>query len=127
MSGAIDMVAPALGEVEVRLSRYFPIINQEDNESGVITKDKVIVKRPSRYHIFLLNDDYTPMDFVVNILERYFHKDHVQATEIMLQVHQKGKGLCGTYALELAETKVSMVTDEARQNGYPLRCIMEKE
>jgi ATP-dependent Clp protease adaptor protein ClpS len=84
-------------------------------------------KRPSLYKVLLLNDDYTPMDFVVQILERIFGKDRDAATEIMLNVHHRGVGVCGIYTYEIAETKVTQVTEISRRNEHPLKCTMEKE
>ena len=83
-------------------------------------------KRPSLYRVLLLNDDYTPMEFVVNVLERFFHKDHETAERIMMQVHQHGVGECGVYTYEVAETKVMQVTDFSRKHKHPLRCLLEK-
>ena len=85
------------------------------------------VKKPRLYKVVLLNDDYTPMDFVVYILERFFNKAPEEATRIMLHVHQKGVGICGVYTYEVAETKVAQVTSFARQHEHPLQCTMEKE
>jgi ATP-dependent Clp protease adaptor protein ClpS len=82
---------------------------------------------PSKYKVYLLNDDYTPMDFVVDILMNIFHKSYEEAEKIMLEVHKKDKGLCGIYTYEIAETKVSQVIKNARDNGYPLKAIMEEE
>ena len=82
---------------------------------------------PSKYKVYLLNDDYTPMDFVVDILMKIFHKSYEEAEKIMLEVHKKDKGLCGVYTYEIAETKVSQVIKNARDNGYPLKAIMEEE
>lgn len=79
------------------------------------------------YRVLILNDDYTPMEFVVLILERFFGKSREQATRIMLHVHQKGVGVCGVYTYEVAETKVAQVMDMARRNEHPLQCTMEKE
>lgn len=79
------------------------------------------------YRVLILNDDYTPMEFVVLVLERYFHKNREQATRIMLHVHQKGVGVCGVFTYEVAETKVAGVMDLARRNEHPLQCTMEKE
>jgi len=83
------------------------------------------LKKPPMYQVVLLNDDFTPMEFVVHILERFFSKDRAQATRIMLQVHTNGKGLCGTYVREIAETKVSQVNQYARGSNHPLLCEME--
>ena len=101
----------------------------EEFESGtsIVTSERVSVKVPSLYNVFLINDDYTPMDFVVEILIGIFEKTKNQATDIMLKVHHEGRGLCGTFPLEIAETKVSGVRDEARKAGHPLQCIYERE
>ncbi len=85
-----------------------------------------LLHMPSLYRVYLLNDDYTPMDFVVEVLERYFSMDRQIATEIMLQVHQKGRGICGLYTKEIAETKVVQVNEYARRNQHPLLCKMEE-
>ena len=95
--------------------------------TGVITREEAKTKKPSLYKVLLLNDDYTPMEFVVYVLERFFHKTREEATRIMLHVHQRGVGICGVYTYEVAETKVSQVVDFARQNQHPLQCTMEKE
>jgi len=79
------------------------------------------------YRVLLLNDDYTPMEFVISILQAFFNKDAQEATQIMLQVHHSGVGECGVYTYEIAETKVSQVMDHARKNQHPLQCIMEKK
>lgn len=94
---------------------------------GVAVKNKPETKKPSMYKVLLLNDDYTPMDFVVMILEVLFSKSHEEATRIMLHVHQRGVGICGVYTYEVAETKVAQVMDLARQNQHPLQCTMEKD
>ena len=94
--------------------------------TGVATKTKPKTKKPSMYRVLLMNDDYTPMEFVVHVLERYFNKDAQEATQIMLHVHQKGIGVCGIFPFEIAETKVMQVTDLARKNQHPLQCTMEK-
>ena len=84
-------------------------------------------KRPSPYRVLILNDDYTPMEFVVHVLERFFNKDHEAATRIMLHVHHHGIGECGIYTYEVAETKVTQVMDFARKHQHPLQCVMEKK
>lgn len=94
---------------------------------GVLTRTKAKPKKPSMYKVFLINDDFTPMDFVIHILERFFGKNKEEATEIMMNVHRKGVGLCGVFTYEVAETKVSQVLDCARQNDHPLQCTLEKE
>lgn len=84
------------------------------------------LKRPPRYQVVLLNDDYTPMEFVVDVLERFFGMDRTTATRVMLEVHTKGKGVCGVFTFEIAETKVAQVTTYARQHQHPLLCTMEE-
>ncbi|HVC43497.1 MAG TPA: ATP-dependent Clp protease adapter ClpS [Candidatus Binataceae bacterium] len=91
------------------------------------TKEQVKTKRPSLYKCILLNDDYTPMEFVVEVLKTIFHKGHPEATRIMLHVHQNGMGVAGVYPFEIAETKVKTVEELARESQYPLKCVMEKE
>ena len=100
-------------------------IDRED--TGVLTRTKAKTKKPSLYKVLLLNDDYTPMEFVVHVLEVFFGKDKEAAYRIMLHVHQKGVGVCGVYTFEVAETKVTQVMDFAKQHGHPLQCTMEKE
>jgi ATP-dependent Clp protease adaptor protein ClpS len=95
--------------------------------TAVITKTKPQTKRPSLYRVLLLNDDYTPMEFVVHVLERFFNKDHESAHRIMMHVHQHGIGECGVYTYEVAETKVTQVMDFARKHQHPLQCVMEKK
>ena len=97
------------------------------NVTGVVTKTERKTKKPSMYKVLLLNDDYTPMEFVVLILERYFNKSSEEATQIMLHVHRRGVGVCGLFTYEIAETKVTQVVDLARQNQHPLQCTMEKD
>ncbi|KJR40930.1 ATP-dependent Clp protease adaptor protein ClpS [Candidatus Magnetoovum chiemensis] len=90
-------------------------------------KTREITKPPSLYKVILLNDDYTTMDFVVDVLETIFHKTKQEATLIMLNVHQKGSGLCGVYTKDIAQTRVHKVHERARKNNFPLKCVMEKE
>ena len=99
----------------------------DDPVTGVITRPKEKTQKPSLYKVLLLNDDYTPMEFVVVVLERFFRMSREEATRIMLHVHRRGVGICGVYTYEVAETKVSQVVDFARQNQHPLQCTMEKE
>jgi ATP-dependent Clp protease adaptor protein ClpS len=101
--------------------------HKDDNQTGVITRTEAKTKKPSLYKVLLLNDDYTPMEFVVHVLERFFGKGREEATRIMLHVHQKGVGVCGVYTFEVAETKVTQVMDFARNHQHPLQCTMEKE
>ena len=95
--------------------------------TAVITKTRPQTKKPSLYRVLILNDDYTPMEFVVHVLERFFSKDHEAATRIMLHVHHHGIGECGVYTYEVAETKVTQVMDFARKHQHPLQCVMEKK
>ena len=111
-----------------RLSDEGPIPpGDNDSNTGLATKTRLKTKKPSLYRVLLLNDDYTPMEFVVYVLERFFQKSREEATRIMLHVHQKGVGVCGIYTYEVAETKVAQVLDLAQRNEHPLQCTMEKE
>jgi len=96
------------------------------NQVGVATKTRAKPKKPSQYKVLMLNDDYTPMEFVVLVLKRFFSMDLEQATRVMLHVHQRGVGVCGIFTYEVAETKVNQVMDFARQNQHPLQCTLEK-
>jgi ATP-dependent Clp protease adaptor protein ClpS len=96
------------------------------SQIGVATKTRAKSKKPSQFKVLMLNDDYTPMEFVVIVLKRFFHMDMDQATRVMLHVHQKGVGVCGIFPYEIAETKVNQVMDFARQNQHPLQCTLEK-
>jgi ATP-dependent Clp protease adaptor protein ClpS len=95
--------------------------------SAVITRTKPQTKKPSLYRVLILNDDYTPMEFVIQVLERFFNKDREAATRIMLHVHHHGIGECGVFTYEVAETKVTQVMDFARKHQHPLQCVMEKK
>jgi ATP-dependent Clp protease adaptor protein ClpS len=97
----------------------------ESIDSGLLEKPEV--KEPSFYKVILLNDDFTPMDFVTHVLQKFFNKDPNQAKKIMLDVHKSGRGIAGVYSFEIAETKVFLTSNLAKQNKYPLKCIMEKE
>ena len=96
------------------------------DQLGVATKTRTKPKKPSQFKVLLLNDDYTPMEFVVMVLKRFFQMDLEAATRVMLHVHQKGVGVCGVFTYEIAETKVNQVMDFARQNNHPLQCTLEK-
>jgi ATP-dependent Clp protease adaptor protein ClpS len=96
-------------------------------DEAVITKEKVKAQRPSLYKVILLNDDFTPMDFVILVLKKFFLKTDAEAERIMLQVHREGAGLAGIYTFEMAETKVYAVNELSRRHKHPLKCIMEKE
>ncbi|HEY6394282.1 MAG TPA: ATP-dependent Clp protease adapter ClpS [Candidatus Binataceae bacterium] len=105
--------------------------NGDDGQGGTVTERRTRTKpktaKPPLYKVVLLNDDYTPMEFVVEILKAVFHKEHAEATRIMLHVHQNGMGIAGVYPFEVAETKVHTVEELAREAQYPLKCTMEKE
>jgi ATP-dependent Clp protease adaptor protein ClpS len=102
-----------------------------DRDGGIVTerrtKEKTKTKKPALYKCILLNDDYTPMEFVVEILKQVFHKPQTEATRIMLHVHQNGMGVAGVYPYEIAQTKVGTVEELARESQFPLKCVMEKE
>ena len=93
---------------------------------GIATRTRAKPKKPSMYKVLLLNDDYTPMEFVVMVLQRFFNMDIEQATQVMLHVHTRGRGICGVFSREVAETKVAQVNEHARMNQHPLLCTMEK-
>ncbi len=99
------------------------VIKEKPKEAKVLPE----LARPKRFKVVLLNDDYTPMDFVVRVLQDFFHLGEAEATQVMLQVHVLGKGICGVFTRDIAETKVAQVTDCARSNEYPLLCTMEPE
>ena len=99
---------------------------KDDDDTELLTKTRPKTKRPPLYKVMLLNDDYTPMEFVVIVLKRFFRMDMEEATRVMLQVHQRGVGVCGIFPYEVAETKVNQVMDFARQNQHPLQCTLEK-
>ena len=104
--------------------------DQDQNQTpstGVVVDTKPKTKKPSMYKVLMLNDDYTPMEFVVHVLERFFGKQREEATRIMLHVHRRGVGICGVFTYEVAETKVTQVVDYARQHQHPLQCTLEKE
>jgi len=96
------------------------------DQFGIATKTRTRPKKPSMFKVLMLNDDYTPMEFVVLVLKRFFQMDLEAATRVMLHVHQKGVGVCGIFAYEIAETKVNQVMDFARENNHPLQCTLEK-
>lgn len=101
--------------------------SEKERQNGLLLKTRPKTKKPSLYKVLILNDDYTPMEFVIHILERFFNKNKQEATDIMLHVHRRGVGLCGVFTYEVAETKVNQVMDFARANEQPLQCTMEKE
>ena len=119
---------------------HFPFIRMDDkddegvvgndrragNDMGVVVQTKPKTKKPAMYKVIMLNDDYTPMEFVILVLERFFNKGEQAATRIMLHVHQKGVGVCGVFTYEVAETKVQQVMDLAQKHQHPLQCTLEK-
>ena len=118
-----NVVSPRLAQN----SRPPAVVPGGGSETGVLTRTKPATKRPSLYRVLLLNDDYTPMEFVVHVLERFFNKSHEDATVVMLHVHHHGVGECGVFTYEVAETKVTQVMDFARKHQHPLQCVMEKK
>ena len=98
----------------------------DDPSVGIATRTRTRTKKPTPYRVLMLNDDYTPMEFVVLVLQRFFRMSMEDATRVMLHVHQRGVGVCGVFSYEVAETKVSQVIDFARQNQHPLQCTLEK-
>jgi ATP-dependent Clp protease adaptor protein ClpS len=130
--------AEATGKMPARLANHvrFTAARKEgagkngeggQGETGTITRTRTKTKRPNLYRVLLLNDDYTPMEFVVLVLQDVFNKPREEAMAIMLHVHQKGVGECGVFPYEVAETKVTRVMDSARKNQHPLQCVMEKQ
>jgi ATP-dependent Clp protease adaptor protein ClpS len=130
--GLICMTAPILAKA------VFAAVSSEDEDTdqpgggsgtgtGVATAIKPRTKKPSMYKVLMLNDDYTPMEFVVLVLERFFNKSEQDAMKIMLHVHQRGVGICGVYPYEVAEEKVTQVMDFARKHQHPLQCTLEKD
>jgi ATP-dependent Clp protease adaptor protein ClpS len=117
------------------MNTFSPRMQDEDQGNGngpgrgtaVITRTKPKLKKPSLYRVLILNDDYTPMEFVIHVLERFFQKNKEDATRIMLHVHNHGVGECGVFTYEVAESKMTQVMDYARQNQHPLQCVMEKK
>jgi ATP-dependent Clp protease adaptor protein ClpS len=134
-----EFVPPALPRAAKLIVNQLPRLAGDDGKrrsgeggtqgpgTAVITKTKPQTKRPNLYRVLLLNDDYTPMEFVVHVLERFFNKDREAATRIMLHVHHHGIGECGIFTYEIAETKVTQVMDFARKHQHPLQCVMEKK
>ncbi|EJM98094.1 hypothetical protein PMI41_04853 [Phyllobacterium sp. YR531] len=118
-----------------KMNTFSPTMQDEDKGNGngpgrgtaVITRTKPKLKKPSLYRVLILNDDYTPMEFVIHVLERFFQKNKEDATRIMLHVHNHGVGECGVFTYEVAESKMTQVMDYARQNQHPLQCVMEKK
>ncbi|MGU3493831.1 ATP-dependent Clp protease adapter ClpS [Xanthobacteraceae bacterium A53D] len=134
-----ETILPTAGAVAGRFAARPPEAAGDDDDTrrnnggpggpgtSVITRTKPQVKRPSLYRVLLLNDDYTPMEFVVHVLERFFSKNREEANTIMMHVHHHGVGECGVFTYEVAETKVTQVMDFARKHQHPLQCVMEKK
>ena len=101
--------------------------NGPGSDTGLAVKPKTKTRKPSMYRVLMLNDDYTPMEFVIHILERFFRKNRDEATKIMLNIHRRGVGLCGVFPHDVAETKVTQVMDFARKHQHPLQCTLERE
>ena len=116
---------PAASHLAVRSAGRDQDVDGED-QVGVATKTRAKPKKPSQYKVLMLNDDYTPMEFVVIVLKRFFRMDMEEATRVMLHVHQRGVGVCGVFSHEVAETKATQVVDFARQHQHPLQCTIEK-
>lgn len=100
--------------------------SSSQGQTGTLTRAKPSIKEPSMYKVVLLNDDFTPMDFVILILQKFFSKSEMEANNIMLQVHHQGSGIAGIFSHEIAETKVYLVNEYSRQHSHPLKCVMEK-
>jgi ATP-dependent Clp protease adaptor protein ClpS len=126
--GARPGTGPEMGlEMSIRSSDNDKRGGGEGPNTGVVVKPRPKTRKPAMYKVLMLNDDYTPMEFVVHVLERFFQKSREEATRIMLHVHRRGVGVCGVYTYEVAETKVTQVMDLARQNQHPLQCTIEKD
>ena len=128
-------VAPSLRAIRAEVApavASMPTMADDNRDAGdgdmigLATRTRARPKKPSMFKVLMLNDDYTPMEFVVMVLKRFFHMDLEQATRVMLHVHQRGVGVCGIFPYEIAETKVNQVMDFARQNQHPLQCTLEK-
>ena len=112
-----------LGNVFLKIS----LSNDDDGDTGLVVASRVKTKKPAMYKVLMLNDDYTPMEFVIEVLQSFFSMSQQKAMQIMLHVHQKGVGICGVYTYEVAEMKVTQVMDMARINQHPLQCAIEKD
>jgi len=114
-------------DIQLQAMADDPPNGDDEGDTSVVTKTRTKTAKPPLYKVLLLNDDYTPMEFVVHVLERFFGIGHSHAVEIMLTVHKKGVAVVGVFSHEIAETKVAQVMDFARRNQHPLQCTMEKE
>lgn len=109
------------------IKKHNPLVSPvEQTDGNIITQERVKTRTPPFFKVILLNDDYTPMDFVVHILKKFFQKTDAEAQSIMLAVHQQGSGVAGVFTYEIAETKVFLVNEYSRRHQYPLKCVMEK-
>lgn len=115
------------GQTDIAMTHWMSDPNEPDEQSGLAVKAQTRTQRPPMYKVLMLNDDFTPMEFVVHVLERLFNMSHAQALEIMLTVHRKGVAVVGVFSHEVAETKVAQVMELARRQQHPLQCTMEKE
>ncbi|CTQ68665.1 ATP-dependent Clp protease adapter protein ClpS [Roseibium alexandrii] len=131
LSGPIgnETVRAGVTQTSVTEMTAGPDYDKDGGDAGtvVVTRTKTVTKRPNLYRVLLLNDDYTPMEFVIHVVESFFQKNREEATRIMLHVHHHGVGECGIYTYEVAETKVTQVMDFARRHQHPLQCVMEKK
>ena len=128
--GAVVYILREIGKGECMQSAVYMMADKkggEDSDVGVVLQTKPKTKRPPMYKVLILNDDFTPMEFVVHVLERFFGLSHAQAFELMLTVHKKGVAVVGVFSHEIAETKVALVMDFAQRHQHPLQCTMEKE
>jgi ATP-dependent Clp protease adaptor protein ClpS len=121
-----DDAGDILNADDVRDAAHKDTQRDAPGQIGLATKTRAKSKKPSQFKVLMLNDDYTPMEFVVMVLKRFFSMDLEQATRVMLHVHQRGVGVCGVFPYEIAETKVNQVMDFARENQHPLQCTLEK-
>lgn len=131
LSGPIgnETVRAGVTQTSVTEMTAGPDYDKDGGDAGtvVVTRTKTVTKRPNLYRVLLLNDDYTPMEFVIHVVESFFQKNREEATRIMLHVHHHGVGECGIFTYEVAETKVTQVMDFARRHQHPLQCVMEKK
>lgn len=119
-------ILPAMQQLTITMSDDDEQGDDRGGSAGVATRTRAKTKKPTPYRVLLLNDDYTPMEFVVGVLERFFRMSPEQATQVMLHVHQRGVGVCGVFTYEVAETKVAQVMEYARRHQHPLQCTLEK-
>ena len=131
MGGGIAIFSAIMSSISIAAYPVTMAGRDQDDQGegpnvGIATRTRARTKKPSLYKVLMLNDDYTPMEFVVHVLQQFFRMDMEEATRVMLHVHQRGVGVCGIFSYEVAETKVNQVMDFARQNQHPLQCTLEK-